>query len=199
MAVIRKNGKIYEDRTVKGYKYVYEVTISPVTGKKKFNRIANKNEEQSLLSSFGYRKTRRTKQKSKTKASIEDLRKNILEEFGNTIEAKYKLKNIEGDLKNQGKTLEDISYQSLTSKMIGTAKSNKDGGFDIEYTELDRAKKMIRNLGYTEEEFQNIYGISAEQLSHAKTADGEITIGNKVYAIKWNYTGYEDLVLLRTL
>lgn len=66
-------------------------------------------------------------------------------------------------------------------------------------SDLNRAKKLIRNLGYTEEEFQNIYGISADQLAHAKTADGEITIGNKVYKIEWNYTGYEDLVLLRTL
>ena len=197
MAVIRKNGKIYEDRTVKGYKYVYEVTISPVTGKKKFNRITNKSEEQSLLSSFGYRKTRRTK--TKIKADVEEIRKQILEEFGNTPETKYKLKNIEGALERQGKTLDDISYQSLASKMIGTAKTNKYGELDIEYTELDRAKKLIRNLGYTEEEFQNVYGISAEQLSHAKTVDGEITIGNKVYSIKWNYTGYEDLVLLRTL
>ena len=195
MAVIRKNGKIYEDRTVKGYKYVYEVTISPVTGKKKFNRITNKNEEQSLLSSFGYRKTRKTK----SKASIKNIKERIFEEFGNTPETKYKLKDIEGKLEDQGKTLDDISYQSLASKMIGTARTNKYGELDIEYTELDRAKKLIRNLGYTEEEFQNIYGISAEQLSHSKTADGEITIGNKVYAIKWNYTGYEDLVLLRTL
>ena len=197
MAVIRKNGKLYEDRTVKGYKYVYEVTINPTTGKKKFNRITSKSEEQSLLSSFGYRKSKKTKQKTKT--SVEEIRKKVTDEFGNTIETNYKLKNIEDQLKDQGKTIEDISYDSLASKMISTITKNKDGGLDIEYTELDRAKKLIRNLGYTEEEFQNIYGISAEQLSHAKTADGEITIGNKVYALKWNYTGYDDLVLLRTL
>lgn len=190
MAVIRKNNKIYEDRTIrkngKTYSYIYEVNVNEVTGKKVFTKIKDTKQIKELESSFAYRRQRRSNKKKKLTA--ENKEKTLLEEFGNTISVKKAIK----DLKDKF-DFEELSYESLASRMIGRKSLNDE---KILFEKLDKAKKLIRNLGYTEAQFEEIYGVSVQQLADGKFKDKEVIIGNKRYKIEFNYTGYEDLVYL---
>lgn len=172
--ITKKNGKVYD--------YFYEVSKG---GKKK-------GQKQSFKSIYGT--SLQVKEQKEKKLTYKQKKEKIFTEFGDTPTVRKKLRDIE---EKYGKNL---SYKSLSSRMIGISDLELDDS--KRFSEVDRARKLIRNLGYTEDEFQQIYGISASQLSEADyhtTGNGEqeVTINGKVYGIKWNYTGYEDLVYLR--